>query len=164
MKICRARPQLVFTFNNRLSSTGWAVPQSVRYRIFRLQASYLSATSHTGRQSCRVKSLYVKRFWVQWCCCTVMQDKVVQWPVVNWYNRRWYIDSVLQGYSGAGCTMVQYCGGTVTKCCWDTVVQWYSGTVFRWYSDSVLQGYSGEMAHWCFSIARIQWYSGTLVH
>ncbi len=55
-------PQLVFTFDNRFSSTGCAVPQSVRYRIFRLQASYLSATSHTGRQSCRVKSLYMKRF------------------------------------------------------------------------------------------------------
>ena len=51
------------TFDNRFSSTGWAVPQSVRYRIFRLQASYLSATSDTGRQSCRVKSLYMKRFW-----------------------------------------------------------------------------------------------------
>jgi hypothetical protein len=65
MKICWARPQLVFTFFNRFSSTGWAVPQSVRYRIFRLQASYLSATSHTGRKSCRVKSLYMKRFWFQ---------------------------------------------------------------------------------------------------
>ncbi len=32
------------------------------YRIFRLQASYLSATSHTGRKSCRVKSLHMKRF------------------------------------------------------------------------------------------------------
>jgi hypothetical protein len=58
MKICRARRQLVFTFDNRFRSTGWAVPQSVRYRIFRLQA-----TSHTGRKSCRVKSLYMKRFW-----------------------------------------------------------------------------------------------------
>ncbi len=65
MKICQARPQLVFTFDNRFSSTGWAVPQSVRYRIFRLQASYLSATSHTGRKSCRVKSLYMKRFWLE---------------------------------------------------------------------------------------------------
>ncbi len=65
MKICRARPQLVFTFDNRFSSTGWAEQQSVRYRIFRLQASYLSATCHTGRKSCRVKSLYVKRFWEQ---------------------------------------------------------------------------------------------------
>ncbi len=63
MKICRARPQLVFTFFNRFSSTGWAVPQSVRYRIFRLQGSYLSAASHTGRKSCQVKSLYMKRFW-----------------------------------------------------------------------------------------------------
>jgi hypothetical protein len=64
MKICRARPQLVFTFDNRFSSTGWAVPQSVRYGTLRLQASYLSATSHTGRKSCRrVKSLYMKRFW-----------------------------------------------------------------------------------------------------
>jgi hypothetical protein len=53
-----------------LSTTGlaalgghrWALPQSVRYRIFRLHASYLSATSHTGRQPCRVKSLYMKRF------------------------------------------------------------------------------------------------------
>ncbi len=58
MKICHARPQLVFTFYNR-----WALPQSVRYRIFRLQPSYLSATSHTGRQPCRVKSL--KRFWLE---------------------------------------------------------------------------------------------------
>jgi hypothetical protein len=52
MKIWQARPQLVFTFDNRFSSTGWAVPQSVRYISFRLQASYLSATSHTGRKSC----------------------------------------------------------------------------------------------------------------
>ena len=63
MKICRPRPQLVFTFDNRFSSTGCAGQQSVRYIIFRLQASYLSATSHTGRESCRVKSLYMKRFW-----------------------------------------------------------------------------------------------------
>ncbi len=63
MKICRARPQLVFTFDNRFSSTGCAVQQSVRYIIFHLQASQLSATSHTGRKSCRVKSLYMKRFW-----------------------------------------------------------------------------------------------------
>jgi hypothetical protein len=62
MKICRARPQLVFTFEDRFSSTGCAAPQSVRYIIFRLQASYLSATCHTGRKSCRVKSLYMKRF------------------------------------------------------------------------------------------------------
>ncbi len=62
MKICRARPQLVFTFDNRFSSTGCAAQQSVRYIIFRLQASYLSATSHTGRKSCRVKSLYMKHF------------------------------------------------------------------------------------------------------
>ncbi len=55
MKICRPRPQLVFTFDNRFSSTGWAAQQSVRYIIFRLQASYLSATSHTGRKSCRSK-------------------------------------------------------------------------------------------------------------
>ncbi len=39
MKICRARPQLVFTFDNRFSSTVCAVQQSVRYIIFRLQAS-----------------------------------------------------------------------------------------------------------------------------
>jgi hypothetical protein len=63
MKICRPRPQLVFTFDNRFSSTGCAAQQSVRYIIFRLQASYWSATSHTGRESCRVKSLYMKRFW-----------------------------------------------------------------------------------------------------
>ncbi len=63
MKICRPRPQLVFTFDNRFSSTGYAAQQSVRYIIFRLQASYLSATSHTGRKSCRVKSLFKKRFW-----------------------------------------------------------------------------------------------------
>ncbi len=62
MKIYRAGPQLVFTFDNRFSSTGWAVPQSVRYIFFRLQPSYLSVTSHTGRKSCRVKSLYMKRF------------------------------------------------------------------------------------------------------
>ncbi len=62
MKICRARPQLVFTFEDRFSSTGSAAQQSVRYIIFRLQASYLSATSHTGRKSCRVKSLYMKLF------------------------------------------------------------------------------------------------------
>jgi hypothetical protein len=66
MKICRARPQLVFTFDNRFSSTGCAVQQTVRYIIFRLQASYLSATSHTGKKSCRVKSLYMKRFWLGW--------------------------------------------------------------------------------------------------
>ncbi len=30
MNILRAGPQLVFTFDNRFSSTGWAVPQSVR--------------------------------------------------------------------------------------------------------------------------------------
>jgi hypothetical protein len=65
MKICRPRPQLVFTFDNRFSSTGCAEQQSVRYIIFRLQASYLSATSHTGRESCRVKSLYMKRFWAR---------------------------------------------------------------------------------------------------
>jgi hypothetical protein len=65
MKICRARPQLVFTFDNQFSSIGWVVPQSVWYRIFSLQASYLSATSHTGRESCRVKSLYMKRFWLK---------------------------------------------------------------------------------------------------
>jgi hypothetical protein len=41
-----------------------AQPRSVRYITFRLQASYSSATSHTGRQPCRVKSLYMKRFWV----------------------------------------------------------------------------------------------------
>jgi hypothetical protein len=63
MKICQASTQLEFTFDNRFSSTGWPVPQSVRYRIFCLQASYLSATSHTGRKSCQVKSLYMKRFW-----------------------------------------------------------------------------------------------------
>ncbi len=63
MKICRPRPQFVFTFDNWFSSTGCAAQQSVRYIIFRLQASYLSATSHTGRESCRVKSLYMKRFW-----------------------------------------------------------------------------------------------------
>jgi hypothetical protein len=63
MKIYRAGPQLVFTFENLFSSTGWAVSQSVRYIFFRLQPSYLSATSHTGRKSCRAKSLYMKRFW-----------------------------------------------------------------------------------------------------
>jgi hypothetical protein len=63
MKICRPRPQLVFTFDNRFSSTGCAGQHSVRYIIFCLQASYLSATSHTGRESCRAKSLYMKRFW-----------------------------------------------------------------------------------------------------
>jgi hypothetical protein len=55
----------LFTFDNRFRSTGWAVPQSVRlvqYILFRLQVSYLSAISHTGRTSCRVKSLYMKRF------------------------------------------------------------------------------------------------------
>jgi hypothetical protein len=64
-EIYLAGPQLVFTFNNRFSSTGWAVPQpqSVRYIFFRLQPSYFSATSHTGRKACRVKSLYMKRFW-----------------------------------------------------------------------------------------------------
>jgi hypothetical protein len=62
MKIWQARPQLVFTFDNRFSSTGCAVEQSDRYIIFRLQESYLSATSHTSRKSCRVKSLYMKRF------------------------------------------------------------------------------------------------------
>jgi hypothetical protein len=67
MKICWPRPQLVFTFDNRFSSTGCAAQQSVRFIIFRLQASYLSATSHTGRKSCRVKSLYMKRFWAQHC-------------------------------------------------------------------------------------------------
>jgi hypothetical protein len=67
MKICRPRPQLVFTFDNRFSSTGCAGQQSVRYIIFRLQGSYLSATSHTGRESCRVKSLYMKRFWLRAC-------------------------------------------------------------------------------------------------
>ncbi len=64
MKIYRARPQLLFTFDNWFSSTGWAVSQSVRYIFFRLQPSYLSATSHTGRNSCRAKSLYMKRFWL----------------------------------------------------------------------------------------------------
>jgi hypothetical protein len=56
---------IVFTFDNRFSSTGCAVQQSVRYTICHLQASYLSATSHTGRKSCRVKSLYMKRFWLR---------------------------------------------------------------------------------------------------
>jgi hypothetical protein len=63
MKINQAGPQLVFTFDNLFSSTGWAVSQSVRYIFFRLQPSYLSAASHTGRKSCRAKSLYMKRFW-----------------------------------------------------------------------------------------------------
>ncbi len=62
MKINRAGPQLVFTFDNRFSSTGWAVSQSVRYIFFCLQPSYLSAASHTGRKSCLAKSLYMKRF------------------------------------------------------------------------------------------------------
>ena len=52
MKICHARPQLVFTFYNRFSSTGRALPQSVRYRIFHLHASCLlpatQADSHAG--------------------------------------------------------------------------------------------------------------------
>ena len=42
-----------------------SITQSVRYITFRLQASYLSATSHLGRKSCRVKSLYMKRFFPQ---------------------------------------------------------------------------------------------------
>jgi hypothetical protein len=71
MKIYRAGPQLVFTFENRFSSTGWAVSQPVRYIFFRLRPSYLSATSHTGRKSCRVKSLYMKRFW---CVLTHIQN------------------------------------------------------------------------------------------
>jgi hypothetical protein len=62
MKIYWAGPQLVFISDNRFSSTGWAVSQSVRYIFFRLKPSYLSATSHTGRKSCRAKSLYMKRF------------------------------------------------------------------------------------------------------
>jgi hypothetical protein len=68
--------QLVFTFYNRFSSTGWALPQSVRYRIFRLHASYLSATSHTGRQPCRVKSIY-KTFLVVPACQPVRQPHVM---------------------------------------------------------------------------------------
>ncbi len=36
----------VYFHDNRFSSTGWAVPQSVRCITFRLQAIYLSATSH----------------------------------------------------------------------------------------------------------------------
>ncbi len=48
-------------------------PRTVRYIIFRLQASYSSATSHTGRQPCRVKSLYMKRFWYSVTDCTVSQ-------------------------------------------------------------------------------------------
>jgi hypothetical protein len=30
-----------------------------------LPLEYQAATSHTGRQPCRVKSLYMKRFWLQ---------------------------------------------------------------------------------------------------
>jgi hypothetical protein len=81
MKICRNRLQLVFTFDNRFSSTEWAVqctttPQSFRYITFRLQASYLSATSHTGRKSCRVKSLYIKRFWLVHGACPLLDTLV----------------------------------------------------------------------------------------
>ncbi len=90
MKICRPRPQLVFTFDNRFSSPGCAAQQSVRYIIFRLQASYLSATSHTGRKSCRVKSLYMKRFWyIQYmnipvfCCCGMLHLPSVRSTVYN---------------------------------------------------------------------------------
>jgi hypothetical protein len=32
-----------------------------------LPLEYQAATSHTGRQPCRVKSLYMKRFWVRPC-------------------------------------------------------------------------------------------------
>jgi hypothetical protein len=71
MKIYRAGPQLVFTFDNRFSSTGWAVSQPVRYIFFRLRPRYLSATSHTGRKSCRAKSLSMKRFW---CVLTHIQN------------------------------------------------------------------------------------------
>ncbi len=53
-------------FDNQFSSTGWAVPQSVRYITFRLQANYLSATSHTGRKSCRVKSLHIYETFLLW--------------------------------------------------------------------------------------------------
>jgi hypothetical protein len=64
MKICRARPQLYLLSITGLAALGghWAVPQSVQYITFRLQASNLSATSHTGRKSCWVKILYMKRF------------------------------------------------------------------------------------------------------
>jgi hypothetical protein len=71
-----AGPQLVFTFDNRFSSTGWAVSQSVRYKFFLLQPSYFSATSHTGRKSCRDKSLYMKRFWSTHCPAT---DKLLKY-------------------------------------------------------------------------------------
>jgi hypothetical protein len=94
MKICQARPQLVFTFNNRFSSSGWAVPQSVRYISFRLQASYLSATSHTGRKSCRVKSLYMKRFWFVLClfvcvCVCVCVCVQLSTPWISVMNGPW---------------------------------------------------------------------------
>ncbi len=48
MKICRARPQLVFTFvftfDNWFSSTGWAVPRSVRVprRLFYTALQWIS--------------------------------------------------------------------------------------------------------------------------
>ncbi len=51
-----------------------AQPRSVRYIIFRLQASYPSATSYTGRQPCRVKSLYMKRFCVRPCGMKNVKD------------------------------------------------------------------------------------------
>ena len=52
-----AGPQLVFTFNNRFSRTGWAVSQSVRYIFFRHQACYSLLPAKPGRQADRVISL-----------------------------------------------------------------------------------------------------------
>jgi hypothetical protein len=52
-----AGPQLVFTFDNRFSKTGWAVSQSVRYIFFRHQACYSLLPAKPGGQADRVISL-----------------------------------------------------------------------------------------------------------
>ncbi len=59
----------VYFLDNRFSSTGWAVPRSVRCITFCLHEIYLSATSHTGRKPCQVKSLFMKRFWLRYRRC-----------------------------------------------------------------------------------------------
>ncbi len=139
MKICRARPQLVFTLDNRFSSAGCAAQQSVRYIIFRLQASHLSATSRTGRKSYRVKSLYMKFIWswvisVYLCaeqrsCVQVLTlqafhctNQLVHVYTIHWPQRYIYSCS-LGGWGGGGVRTLELKGsmcqimGTESQAC-----------------------------------------------
>jgi hypothetical protein len=70
------------TFDNRFSKTGWAEPQSVHYITFCHQASYLSATSHTGRKLCQVKRLCLKRLW--FCIVQALQASGINVHFFDW--------------------------------------------------------------------------------